>query len=177
MHAGRRFQLAEVLYWTRRDIYLFAVVAFIPTALYFFLDLHWLVIPWVAIGLVGTAAAFVVGFKNTQTYSRLWEARQIWGSIINSSRTWAIMVKDMVEEDKGAVQVLFYRHLAWVTALRYQLREPRAWENARLKSNSEYANGRFTVSEKVIPLETELAKFLTVGEQEYILTKKNRATQ
>ena len=30
---------------------------------HYFFDAKWLVIPWVAIALVGTAAAFVVGFK------------------------------------------------------------------------------------------------------------------
>lgn len=176
MHSGRRFTLKEVIYWTRRDIILFAIIATIPTALYYFLNIKWLVIPWVAIGLIGTAAAFLIGFKNTQTYNRLWEARQIWGSIINSSRAWGILVKDMVKADKLEIQLLIYRHLAWLTALRYQMREPRIWENAELKSNKEYARF-FKVPEKEIPLETELKKFLNQEELTYILSKKNRATQ
>jgi putative membrane protein len=176
MHSGRRFTLKEVIYWTRRDIILFAIIATIPTALYYFLNIKWLVIPWVAIGLIGTAAAFLIGFKNTQTYNRLWEARQIWGSIINSSRAWGILVKDMVKADKSEIQLLIYRHLAWLTALRYQMREPRIWENAELKSNKEYARF-FKVPEKEIPLETELKKFLNQEELTYILSKKNRATQ
>ncbi len=175
MHAGRRFTLKEVIYWTRRDIYLFAVVAIIPTALYYFFEIRWLVIPWVAIALVGTAAAFVVGFKNTQTYNRLWEARQIWGSIINSSRAWGILARDTVKPGGAEVKALVYRHLAWLTALRYQMREPRAWENMQLKSNTEYAR-LYKVAEKEIPLEQELAKFLSAEELAYVLGKKNRAT-
>ncbi len=176
MHAGRRFTLKEVVYWTRRDIYIFAVVSTIPTAIYYFFDVKWLVIPWVAIGLVGTAAAFVVGFKNTQTYNRLWEARQIWGGIVNSSRSWGILIKDTVKTDKTEIQTLVYRHLAWLTALRYQMREPRAWENMSLKSNQEYST-LYTVPEKETPLEEELKKFLNAEELSYILSKKNRATQ
>ena len=176
MHSGRRFTLQQVIYWTRRDIYSFAIISTVPTALYYFFDINWLVIPWVAIALVGTAAAFVVGFKNTQTYNRLWEARQIWGSIINSSRAWGIMVKDMVSSDKNDIQVLFYRHIAWLTALRYQMREPRVWENMGLKSNVEFSKF-YTVPEKETPLEDELRKFLTNEELSYILSKKNRATQ
>ncbi|MBL7934462.1 MAG: multidrug transporter [Bacteroidia bacterium] len=176
MHSGRRFTLKEVIYWTRRDIYLFTIISTIPTALYYFFDIKWLVIPWVAIGLIGTAAAFLVGFKNTQTYNRLWEARQIWGSIINTSRAWGILVKDMVKCDKKETQTLIYRHLAWLTALRYQMREPRVWENMELKSNKEYARF-FKVPEKETPLETELRKFLSDEELTYILGKKNRATQ
>lgn len=176
MHSGRRFTLQQVVYWTRRDIYLFTLVSVIPTALYYFFEVKWLVIPWVAIALVGTAAAFVVGFKNTQTYNRLWEARQIWGSIINSSRAWGIMVKDMVNSDKEEIRVLIYRHIAWLTALRYQLREPRIWENMSLKSNVEFSRF-YTVPERETPLEEELKKFLSDKEISYILKKKNKATQ
>lgn len=176
MHAGRRFSLGEVIYWTRRDIYLFTIVSAIPTALYYFLDIKWLVIPWVAIGLIGTAAAFLVGFKNTQTYNRLWEARQIWGGIINSSRAWGILVKDTVNADKSEITTLIYRHLAWLTALRYQMREKRVWENTELKSNLEYMK-YFKIPERETPLEEELKKFLNSDELHYILSKKNRATQ
>jgi putative membrane protein len=37
---------------------------------------------WTAVALLGTASAFIVGFKNVQTYNRSWEARQIWGNIV-----------------------------------------------------------------------------------------------
>jgi ion channel-forming bestrophin family protein len=176
MHAGRRFKLKEVVYWTRRDIYLFIWFALIPTSLYFFFNIKWLVIPWVAIALVGTATAFIIGFKNTQTYNRLWEARQIWGSIINTSRSWGIFVKDMIRTDEKETQTLVYRHLAWLTALRYQLREPRVWENMALKSNIEYSSF-YKVPEKQIPLEQALKDFLNEKDLQLILSKRNRATQ
>lgn len=176
MHAGRRFKLKEVVYWTRRDIYLFIWFALIPTSLYFFFNIKWLVIPWVAIALVGTATAFIIGFKNTQTYNRLWEARQIWGSIINTSRSWGIFVKDMIKTDEKETQTLVYRHLAWLTALRYQLREPRVWENMTLKSNIEYSSF-YKVPEKQIPLEQALKDFLNEKDLQLILSKRNRATQ
>ncbi len=176
MHSGRRFTLSEVIYWTRRDIFIFSLVSIIPTSIYFFFDAKWLVIPWVAIALVGTAAAFVVGFKNTQTYNRTWEARQIWGAIINTSRAWGILARDTVKADKQETQTLIYRHIAWLTALRYQMREPRVWENMQLKSNIEYSK-MYTIPERETPIEEELKKYLSVEELKYILSKKNRATQ
>lgn len=176
MHSGRRFTFSEVVYWTRRDLYFFVIAATIPTSLYYFFEIKWLVIPWVAIGLVGTAAAFLVGFKNTQTYARMWEARQIWGSIINTSRSIGILFKDTVNSDKAEIQTLVYRHLAWLTALRYQMREERVWENMHLKSNREYARF-YKVPEHETPLADELKKYLSEDERAYILTKKNRATQ
>lgn len=176
MHSGRRFRLGEVIYWTRRDIYVFTIFSTIPTVLYFFFGLKWLIIPWVAIALVGTATAFLVGFKNTQTYNRLWEARQIWGSIINTSRSWGVQARDTVNAENEEIRLLIYRHIAWLTALRYQMREPRLWENMKLKSNMEYARF-YKVPEQQTPLEEELKKYLSDSELTFILTKKNRATQ
>ncbi len=39
--------------------------------------------------LLGTAIAFFIGFNNNQAYDRWWEARIIWGGLINDSRSWA----------------------------------------------------------------------------------------
>lgn len=176
MHAGRRFTFKQVIYWTRRDIRILAVASFIPTALYYFFDIRWLVIPWVAIGLVGTAAAFIVGFKNTQTYNRLWEARQVWGSIINSSRQLGIMAKDFLRSNPDATRTLIYRHIGWLTALRFQLREVRVWENMKLPSNEEFRKF-YTVPEWEGSLEEELKQYLSEEEFRYVWQKKNRATQ
>lgn len=181
MHAGSHYTIKEFLFWTRRDIYILVVLAIVPTLLYHYLGWHWLAIPWVPITLVGTAAAFIVGFKNTQTYNRLWEARQIWGAIVNSSRAWGIMVKDcVISEDvatdtKAIHKQLVYRHIAWLTALRFQLRESRTWENPNKSYNKEYSRF-YTIPEKTQKLEEELKKYLSAEELTYVLSKKNRAT-
>lgn len=100
MHSGRQYSIKEFLFWTRRDIYVLLFLAIIPTLLFQLGMCRWLSIPWVPIALIGTASAFIIGFKNTQSYNRLWEARQIWGAIVNSSRSWGIMTKDFVLADK-----------------------------------------------------------------------------
>lgn len=143
-------------------------------------------IPWVPIAMVGTAAAFIVGFKNTQTYNRLWEARQIYGAIVNLSRTWGINARDFIispiensisKQDLLKIQrELIYRHIAWLTALRFQLREKRNWENTEKIYNKEYMRF-FRIEEHKTLLEDELKKYLSGSELEYILGKKNRATQ
>ena len=53
-------------------------------------------IPIFALSVIGTAVAFYAGFKNNQTYVRMWEARKIWGGIVNDSRSWGIMVDGFV---------------------------------------------------------------------------------
>jgi len=176
MHIGRSYQLKEFLVWTRRIIYWVLVIGAAPTLLYQGLGLKWLAIPWTVVALLGTATAFIVGFKNTQTYNRTWEARQIWGSILNSSRTWGTMSRDFLRKNPQKTQELVYRHFAWLTALRYQMREPRAWENSSNRSNEEYKKF-YTIPERESNLETELAKYIPAEELTYILSTKNRAVQ
>ena len=177
MHVGRRYSLKEFLYWTRRDIYTMTIIAAVPTILYKVLDWHWLALPWVPIAMVGTAAAFIVGFRNTQTYNRLWEARQIYGSIVNTSRSFGMMVNSFLpKSDKETRQRFIYRHIAWLTALRFQLREERAWETIKSSiSNIEYSQ-YFTIEEWNSSLEEELKPFLSEEERVEILRRKNRAT-
>ncbi|WP_310393749.1 bestrophin family ion channel [Hymenobacter sp.] len=182
MHAGHHYSLKEVLIWTRREIVGVFVLGLVPTVLYVALDWHWLAMPWVPIALVGTATAFVVGFRNNATYARAWEARQIWGAIVNASRTWAVLVRDFVRPVPGdepafadARQQLVYRHLAWLTALRFQLREPRAWENMAQPANAEYSQ-LYRVAERLTALPDELRPYLTPADAGYVLSKKNRAT-
>lgn len=178
MHVGRRYTLIEFLYWTRRDIYTITAIAAVPTVLYKFLDWHWLALPWVPIAMVGTAAAFIVGFRNTQTYNRLWEARQIYGSIVNTSRSFGMMINSFLPTAENETKKQFiYRHIAWLTALRFQLREERAWETIRSnKSNVEYSK-LFDIDEWNSSLEKELESLLSEEEKTHVLSKKNRATQ
>jgi Predicted membrane protein len=176
MHSGRQYTLKEFLIWTRRDIFKLLIIALFPTLAYHFLDWKFIAIPWVPIALIGTAAAFIVGFKNTQTYNRLWEARQIYGSIVNTSRTLGIMTKDFIAVDKKTHLEIINRHCAWLTALRFQLRESRSWENLDKSYNSEYRQ-LYKIDEKETKLENELKNYLSEEEFTYILSKKNRAAQ
>lgn len=176
MHVGTHYRLKEFLLWMRREIYILVAIAAVPTVLYQLLDWRWLAVPWVPVALIGTAAAFIVGFKNTQTYNRLWEARQIWGAVVNDSRSWGMMIKNMTEASENSKRRMIYRHCAWLTALRYQLRKPQAWENSNKAANREY--GRlFVVPEWQGVLDEELKAYLPEEERQYILGKKNRATQ
>ena len=187
MHAGRRFTLKEVLMWTRRDIYWFLFLAIVPTSLFVFLGWTWLTIPWVPIALVGTAVAFITGFKNNASYDRLWEARQIYGAIVNSSRAWGIMVVDFVTpkhahggitpmELKSIHARLIHRHIAWMHALRFQLRQPKAWEHMIKVYNREYRQW-YTVDEIENKLDDAMSGLLSADESSSLKGKSNLATQ
>lgn len=185
MHAGDHYRLTEFLRWTRRDSYWLLGIAALPTLLSELLGWQWLAVPWVPIALLGTAAAFVSGFKNNASYNRLWEARQIYGAIVNASRAWGIMARDFVRAGAGfgadeaadARRELVHRHIAWLTALRYQLRQPRDWETMGKPSNAEYRRKYFTVDELTGDLGAELAKLLPADEVAQVMAQANRATQ
>jgi len=175
MHTGKSYKLLEFLHWTRRDIYVLIVLGVVPVVAYQIGNMKWLGIPWTVVALLGTATAFIVGFKNLQTYNRTWEARQIWGDIISSSRAWGIMSRDFFDNAEKSKE-LVYRHLAWLTALRYQLRENRAWETISKAHNAEYLK-YYSIPEMQTALETELAKYLPDVELRQILATGNKATQ
>ncbi|MCF8714262.1 multidrug transporter [Joostella atrarenae] len=182
MHTGKQYTAKEFLVWTRRAIYWLFFIATIPTVIYAVFDIKWIALPWVPIALIGTAAAFIVGFKNTQTYNRLWESRKIWGAIVNDSRSWGIMVKDFVNDPASAYKInddhkrLVYRHIAWLTALRFQLRTPKSWENMDDVNSKEYKE-HYPVPEWESNLEDELKPLLSEEDLAYVLKKSNRATQ
>ncbi|MBC8109906.1 MAG: multidrug transporter [Verrucomicrobia bacterium] len=175
MHAGKSYKFSEFVFWTRRNVYWLLIVGIIPTVLYQVVGLKWIALPWTVVALLGTATAFLIGFKNTQTYNRTWEARQIWGAILNNSRAWGIMSRDFLNNPEKSKE-LIYRHFAWLTALRYQMRDARAWETASKIYNAEYRSF-YSIPEKETPLEEELAKYISADELKYILTTKNRAAQ
>jgi putative membrane protein len=175
MHIGRSYKLSEFLIWTKSNIYVLLILGFVPVILYHVAGLKWLAIPWTVVALLGTATAFIVGFKNNLTYNRALEAQQIWVAIANNSKTWGIIGRDYMNNPAKSKE-LVYRHVAWLTALRYQMRENKIWETTGKKHNAAYQQF-YCIPEKEIPLETELAKYLPVTELQFILSTQNKATQ
>ena len=88
-----------MLLWTRVELFYFVALSTIVAVLYEVADLRWLQLPWTPVALIGTAVAFLIGFQNNAAYGRAWEARKIWGGIVNESRTWATYVTDMVTNE------------------------------------------------------------------------------
>ncbi|MDX5321960.1 MAG: hypothetical protein LPK45_12520 [Bacteroidota bacterium] len=132
---------------------------------------------WQPISIIGIAVAFYLGFKNNSSYDRTWEARKIWGSIVNNSRSFASATIAFVQGERASSiqKELIYRHLAWLTALRHQLRLSREWEHLESRLNKIYSP---TVCEDYNnKLGTELQAFLSDEEIRSYQGKTNIATQ
>lgn len=86
-------------------------------------------IPATLATLLGTAIAFFVGFNNNQAYSRWWEARTIWGAIVNDSRSWARNILhytvpgELTFDELAALKKrIIFRQIGFVYALKESLR-------------------------------------------------------
>jgi putative membrane protein len=176
MKISKSYKLSEFLDWTRRKLYIVLARAIMPVVLYQLLGQTWIALPWSLAVLLGTAASFIVGFKNVQTYNRTVEAQQVWTAIASASRYWGTICRDFPTNPRST-KALIHRHLAWLTVLRYQLRGRRVWESVTGSSNTEYREKFYTVPESESPLEVELAKYLPKGELETLAATKNKASQ
>lgn len=163
------------------------------TTIYTASGLSWLGIPWLPLSLIGIAVAFYVGFKNNAAYERLWEARKIWGAIVNDSRSFAVKTKhfvtdhfsekDVTSDELYAVHKrIIYRHIAWLYRLRFQMLIPTPWEHVSASKHIKRINeqrkekwGVGVLNEK--PHQEVLDDFLSDEEVKHTLSVKNGATQ
>lgn len=72
---------------------------------------------------LGTAISVILSFKLSQSYDRWWEARKIWGSIVNDSRNLMLQFQSFVSAEAGdIVRKIAYRQIAWCYCLGRSLR-------------------------------------------------------
>ena len=72
---------------------------------------------------LGIAISILLSFKIGQSYDRWWEARKIWGAIVNDSRSLVLQLQLYLEAGHPAVRRMAYRQIAWCYALSRSLRE------------------------------------------------------
>jgi putative membrane protein len=185
MHTKKTYSFFQMMVWTRFETLLFFAIITAWISAYYFLDLTWLKIPWTPLALIGTAVAFVIGFQNNAAYGRIWEARKIWGGIVNTSRTFGMFVQDMInnehtkenvsdDELNKEIKTLTYRHIAWMTALRHSMRLPKPWETAsQHKTNTEWD---MRPPELNSTLEKDLEPYLSKEDTDYLKGKNNKQT-
>lgn len=72
---------------------------------------------------LGTAISILLSFKLNQSYDRWWEARKIWGSIVNDSRSLALQLNGFVSKNNdAAIKKIVFRQIAWCYSLGQSLR-------------------------------------------------------
>lgn len=191
MYVNKNFDFRSFIHFAGLHlIWLSAWVTFVALV-YHYTDWKWIAIPWLPVSIVATAVAFYVGFKNNQAYDRLWEARKIWGSMVNNSRSFATATKHFtINTDSSQnesvrtkfVKRIVYRHIAWLYILREQLLAPTLWEHVNqgplMKRHVNRIQKRFHIGEVNSFDKSKLMHELLEKEDIIYLQKtKNRATQ
>lgn len=186
MFTKKKYSARQMLSWTRRELRFFILWAIVVTILYQILGLRWLQVPWAALALIGTAVAFLIGFQSNAVYGRLWEARQIWGGIVNDSRMFTIMIKDMINNEHAKdpateaeladiKKTVVLRHIAWLTSLRHAMRQGRPWETFRENKRNQRYLDVLHIPEFETTLDEDLKSYLSPEEYEEVLRKTNKA--
>lgn len=79
---------------------------------------------------LGTAISVLLSFKMSQSYDRWWEARRIWGAIVNDSRSIVLQLQAFVKDnDNEAIKTIGYRQIAWCYCLGQSLRGLKPMDN------------------------------------------------
>lgn len=104
------------------------------TLAYVYLPHPGIELPALPLTLLGSALALFLGFRNNHAYARWWEARTLWGAMVNVSRSFGRAAFHLIDdrpESQGLRQALILRQIAYVHALRCHLRrQPSAEEIA-----------------------------------------------
>ena len=110
------------------------VFALATVVTFFYELLHW---KSISIGVnilspISTALALFLGFRTNSAYDRWWEARTLWGGIVNHSRNLARQVLTLTDAPKSDAEErtlkafekeMVYSQIAFVHALRCFLRQ------------------------------------------------------
>ncbi|MFT6443748.1 MAG: putative membrane protein [Salibacteraceae bacterium] len=133
MILARRIEISKLYAFTKKNMWFLVatcIITFFCTKYFGPEKLQQLTYPT---GVVGTALAFLIGFRNNSAYDRWWEARKIWGKLVNDSRYFALKVIGLIsrqwnskltkEDIISAQKRLIYRHIAFVWAVNKHLRK------------------------------------------------------
>jgi putative membrane protein len=157
MHVGRSYRLIDFALWSRRSVVYMAVVSVLAVLAYVLPPAGGFSVPWPIILVLGTTVSLVSGFKNSQVLTRNSDALAAVSQIAATSRVLASVATDFL--DTETARAVVYRHLAWLTALRFSLRRPMPWETMSRPANKEFRR-RYNIAEDKSSLAAELKALL-----------------
>ena len=192
MITTKGISLKNLIKWTGKFFLWLLLINTVIALLYYF-NIISIKISWLPVSVIGTAVAFYIGFKNNNSYERLWEARKIWGGIVNDSRAWGMMVDAFIsnqftEEEKTPEEIhqikkrLIHRHIAWLYVHRSQLLKHTSWEHmsqkGQIKKDVKYLHDNFGLGllDENITID-DVKQFLPEGEYTRLINYTNVATQ
>lgn len=141
MIVKRDFNPIKVVHYVRTEL-VFAIIISVIVFLLHQQNITSITLPFSISAILGSALAIFIAFRNNSSYSRWWEARTLWGGIINSSRVLARLIITFTdshshqqnyekERSEQFKKEMIYRVIAWVHALRLHLRKQDNWDELK----------------------------------------------
>jgi putative membrane protein len=125
-----RIPLSYLFNKIKYDLLVVLVISGLFHTLKIFFVQHLPVIPLSLVTVLGTSIALLLAFKLNQSYDRWWEARKVWGSIVNDSRTLVLQLLGFpspeqleVQQIGSLVRQMTYRQIGWCYSLGQSLRK------------------------------------------------------
>ena len=91
MYVKRNLGIFPILLGTWKELVFFVLWTTLVFFLYYTMEWTFISLAIEPLSIIGIAVSFYLGFKNSQSYDRFWEARKIWGGIVNTSKTWGMI--------------------------------------------------------------------------------------
>ena len=118
----------------KKELILVTIYATLIAVVYNNFHITRISIPIAVPTILGTVISLLLAFKSNQAYDRWWEARTLWGAIVNDSRSFTRQLLTFVDnpygeaEQKAFCEKLANRQIAWCYSLSRHLRkeDPRA---------------------------------------------------
>ena len=134
MITKRNFNPVKIWEYVKLPLSISIIWSIIVWLIFDKLNLSFLAISFTPVGVLGSALAICVAFRNNSAYGRWWEARKLWDGLVNHSREFSRMTINFVDvcirvnpdrkdEMNAFKKELIYRHIGFVNALRLHLRQ------------------------------------------------------
>lgn len=113
----------------RYEILAVTVYTLLINVLYYQYGLQEIAIPLAIPMVLGTVLSLLLAFRSNQAYDRWWEARTIWGAIVNDSRSLVRQLTSMINNANESEEIRHFRdqfvrrQIAWNYALGQSLRK------------------------------------------------------
>ena len=113
----------------KKEVIMVTVYAVLIAILYNSFHFTRISIPIAVPTILGTVISLLLAFKSNQAYDRWWEARTIWGAIVNDTRSLTRQLLTFVDtpyaedEQKAFCERVAKRQIAWCYSLSHHLRK------------------------------------------------------
>ncbi|HSK13425.1 MAG TPA: bestrophin family ion channel [Phnomibacter sp.] len=133
----KNFDLRKVFLNIRSETLSTLVIALLVWGLHHY-KVTAIALPFSIAAILGSGLAIFIAFRNQSSYGRWWEARTLWGGIVNNSRIFARQIianadnavaigKASADTVQNYKKEMVYRQIAFAHALRLHLRRQEHW--------------------------------------------------